>query len=105
MPRAADRFEPPAPAMWTYPLPDGWVAYAGKTDADNDLLSCVFAQKTDYWFHAHALPGSHVILRGSEGSVPSRAILELAAAIAAWHSKARHQGNCRVDCTLAGNVS
>lgn len=91
--------------MWVYPLPQGWVAYAGKTDADNDLLSCSFARKTDYWFHAHAVPGSHVILRGPENCAPDRMLLELAAGIAAWHSKARHSGSCNVDCTLAVNVS
>ena len=97
--------EIPEPKMWTYQLAEGWTAYAGKTDEDNDLLSCHFAHRQDYWFHVSGCPGSHVILRGPEGEEASRELLQTAAAIAAWHSKARNGGNCSVDCTRAMYVS
>ena len=92
---------------WSYVLADGWQAYAGKTAFDNDLLSLEFAQPDDFWFHVHDQPGSHVILRAPEGSQnpPDRALLEQAAAIAAWHSKARGSPRCAVDCTQARHVS
>ncbi len=93
------------PDVWKYTLPGGWEALAGKTGADNDLLSLKTAQANDLWFHVHGLPGSHVILRGPEGAVPDAAIVKQAAAVAAWHSKARNAGIVPVSCTEAKNVS
>ena len=54
---------PPQPDCWRYELPGGFEALAGKTDADNDLLSLRVAAPNDLWFHVHGLPGSHVVLR------------------------------------------
>ena len=93
------------PQFWKYELEGGWTVFAGKTAEDNDLLSLQFAKGTDLWFHVHGQPGSHVILRGPEGEEPSREQREQAAAIAAWHSKARGGGKCTVDMTYARNVS
>lgn len=93
------------PDVWKYALPDGWEALAGKTDADNDLLSLRTARANDLWFHVHGLPGSHVILRGPEGVAADSATIKQAAAIAAWHSKARAAGIVPVSCTEAKNVS
>lgn len=97
---------PPAePRCWVYALANGWQVYAGRTDADNDLLSLHFARPDDYWFHVRSLPGSHVLLRGPAGETPGRELLEQAAAVAAWHSKGRQAGSCQVSCTLARHVS
>ena len=93
------------PDVWKYALPGGWEALAGKTDADNDQLSLRTARANDLWFHVHGLPGSHVILRGSDGETPDTATIKQAAAIAAWHSKARTAGIVPVSCTEAKNVS
>lgn len=78
---------------------------AGRTDADNDALSLKVAAPNDWWFHAHGLPGSHVILRAREGEEPSRETLKEAAAIAAYHSKARAGGVVPVSCTQARFVT
>lgn len=93
------------PDVWKYALPGGWEALAGKTDAANDLLSLKTASANDLWFHVHGLPGSHVLLRGPEGETVSNATIKQAAAIAAWHSKARSAGIVPVACTEAKNVS
>lgn len=86
-------------------MTDGWEALAGKTDADNDLLSLKTARPNDLWFHVHGLPGSHVILRGPEGEQPTNDLIKAAAAVAAWHSKARNAGMVPVSCTEAKHVS
>jgi predicted ribosome quality control (RQC) complex YloA/Tae2 family protein len=78
---------------------------AGKTEAANDRLSLSLARPDDWWFHIRGMPGSHVVLRGSSGSDPDRATRELAAAIAAYHSKARGGGTVAVSCTEARHVS
>ena len=61
---------------------------AGRTDADNEQLSLKLARPKDYWFHIKGMSGSHVILR-VDAEEPDRETLSAAAAIAAWHSKAR----------------
>jgi len=89
------------PDCWKYELPDGFEVLAGKTDADNDILSLKMAKANDLWFHVRGLPGSHVILRHAEGDKPDNATIKQAAAIAAWHSKARNAGTVPVSCTTA----
>jgi len=95
----------PEPDVWTYQLPDGYEVLAGKSNVDNDLLSLKVAKAKDLWFHLHGQPGSHVILRHPEGAQPDNATIKTAAAIAAWHSKARNAGKVPVSYTEAQNVS
>ena len=79
---------------------------AGKTDEDNDRLSIKIAAPRDWWFHVRGMPGSHVLLRANEEvGEPDAATLKAAAAIAAWHSKARGGGMVAVSCTMARYVT
>lgn len=87
-----------------YELPGGWTVFAGAADEDNDYLSTVLAEPDDWWFHADKVPGSHVVLRAREGEEPSRETLRQAAAVAAFHSKARHAGSVPVHCARARYV-
>jgi predicted ribosome quality control (RQC) complex YloA/Tae2 family protein len=88
-----------------YVLADGFEAWAGRTDQDNDLLSIKVARPADWWFHVRGMPGSHVILRAPEDASPGPDLLKTAAAIAAWHSKARGGGTVAVAGTLARHVN
>ncbi|MBP6669630.1 MAG: DUF814 domain-containing protein [Gemmatimonadales bacterium] len=98
--------EAPAPAgVVRYLLPGGWRVFAGKTDAANEELSLRFARPRDLWFHIHGLPGSHVVLQVPEGREPEKRTVELAASVAAYHSKARAAGTVAVSCTEARHVS
>ena len=63
------------------------------------------ARPSDLWFHVRGIPGSHVVLRVPAGVRPDRTTEELAAAIAAFHSKARGGGTVAVSCTEARHVS
>lgn len=99
------RYRPEAPKVWAYTLPGGHRVLAGKTDADNDRLSLKVAGPRDWWFHVRGMPGSHVILITAEGQTPDRATLNRAAAIAAYHSKARGGGVVAVSGTLACHVT
>ena len=96
---------PEPPRMWIYTLPGGHRVMAGKTDADNDRLSLKVAGPNDWWFHVRGMPGSHVVLVAAEGQVPDRNALNQAAAIAAYHSKARGGGVVAVSGTLARHVT
>ena len=89
----------------TYTLPDGWTVLVGRTDADNDYLSFRVARPEDWWFHVRGMPGSHVILQGHPGADADRQTLTRAAAIAAYHSKARNAGVVAVSGTRAREVT
>jgi predicted ribosome quality control (RQC) complex YloA/Tae2 family protein len=88
-----------------YELPGQWIVLAGRSDTDNDELSLGIASQDDWWLHVRGMPGSHVILRGPTGTEPDRETLKRAAAIAAWHSKARNAGVVAVSCTRARYVT
>jgi predicted ribosome quality control (RQC) complex YloA/Tae2 family protein len=93
------------PRVFEYRLPQDWQVLAGRTDEDNDNLSLRMAAPNDWWFHVKGQPGSHVVLRVPSGREPDRRILKQAAAIAAYHSKARHGGVVPVSATRARYVS
>ncbi len=84
---------------------DGWTILAGRTDADNERLSLKIARAADWWFHVRSMPGSHVLLRAREGEEPAKDIIEMAASVAAHHSKARSGGSVAVSCTRGQYVS
>jgi ribosomal quality control pathway NFACT family protein len=91
--------------LLTYTLPGGWQVLVGRTDADNDYLSFRVARPEDWWFHVRGMSGSHVILQGPPGADPDRETLQRAAAIAAYHSKARTAGVVAVSGTPVRDVS
>lgn len=71
---------------------EGYTILVGKGDAENDRLTFGVAEPRDFWLHVSGPAGSHVILRnpGNLGlpELP-RTVVERAAELAAWHSKAR----------------
>ena len=93
------------PRLVEYLLPSGWRVLVGRTDADNDYLSLTLARPDDWWFHVRGVAGGHVILQGPPGEEPDRETLKRAAAIAAYHSKARRAGLVAVSCTRARYVT
>ena len=93
------------PRILFYELPGEWTLLVGASDADNDYLSIEVAQPDDWWFHADKVPGSHVILRAKAEEDPGAETLRQAAAVAAYHSKARNAGTIPVHCTRARYVS
>ena len=100
----SERKSPP-PRVFEYTVLPGWIVLAGRNDTDNDYLSLRMAAPNDWWFHVRGLPGSHVILRVPSGQEPDRNILKMAAAIAAYHSKARQGGIVPVSATRARYVT
>jgi len=75
--------------------------YVGKDSSNNDLLTTKFARQNDFWFHARSVPGSHVVLRveNTKEAVP-KSVLKSAAALAAFHSKAKTASTAPVSYTL-----
>ena len=102
-----DMQKPEKPNFFEYHPAPGWLILAGRNDRDNDYLSLKVAKPQDWWFHVRGLPGSHVVLQATQAKAgePDRRLLEQAAAVAAWHSKARHGGVVAVTACKAGQIS
>src|SRR5262249_42631227 len=69
---------------------DGYEVLVGKGDAENDELTFGAATPEDFWLHGAGVAGSHVVVRNPE-RIPALppAVVERAAELAAWYSKAR----------------
>jgi predicted ribosome quality control (RQC) complex YloA/Tae2 family protein len=85
---------------------DGFEVLVGRADADNDYLTFRVAEPRDVWLHVGGgTPGSHVVIRNPErGEVP-REVIERAAVLAAWYSKARNASRVEVHYCRASDVS
>ena len=76
-----------------YLIENKYKVFIGKDSKSNDLLTTKFAKQNDYWFHARSVSGSHVVLRVDNAKEPMpKNILKKAAALAAFHSKAKTAG-------------
>jgi predicted ribosome quality control (RQC) complex YloA/Tae2 family protein len=76
---------------------EGHDILVGRGARENDELTFEVAAPEDFWLHvAGGVAGSHVVVRNPLGldALPPP-VLERAAALAAWHSKAR--GRARVE--------
>ena len=85
---------------------EGFEILVGKGDADNDRLTFKVASPLDVWLHVAGVPGSHVVVRNPDrlAELP-RAVLERAAELAAFHSKAKHGGKVEVHWCRVADVS
>ncbi|MEB3169002.1 MAG: NFACT RNA binding domain-containing protein, partial [Synechococcaceae cyanobacterium] len=90
--RAAPRSQG-VPQPLELPSPSGLRLQVGRNHRQNDWISLKQARRGDLWFHAQECPGSHVVLKASDGPA-GEADLAAAADLAAHFSRAR--GNARV---------
>jgi predicted ribosome quality control (RQC) complex YloA/Tae2 family protein len=86
---------------------DGFEILVGKGDADNDALTFRVADPHDLWMHVAGSPGSHVVVRNPDRlSELPRSVVQRAAELAAWHSKARGaRGKVEVHVCRVADVS
>ncbi|HKL25922.1 MAG TPA: NFACT RNA binding domain-containing protein [Desulfuromonadales bacterium] len=85
--------------------PSGYALIWGRNPRENDRIRRELAAGEDLWFHAHKLPGSHLLLRraGRSGEVPEEDIL-YAAALAAGYSRGRRDNRVEVMVAHARDV-
>jgi predicted ribosome quality control (RQC) complex YloA/Tae2 family protein len=84
---------------------DGFEVLVGRGDQDNDHLTFDLADPADLWLHvAGGTPGSHVVVRNPDEVAVPRPVIERAAALAAWYSKARSASKVEVHFCRAGDV-
>jgi len=85
---------------------DNFEVLIGKGDADNDALTFKVGNPCDFWLHVASVPGSHVIIRNPDKvSEPPREVIERAAQLAAFYSKAREGGKVEVHFCRVSDVS
>ncbi len=88
-----------------YVSPDGFVVLAGKTAADNDLLTFKLSSPRDFWLHISGDSGSHVIVRNPDGLAKlPRDTARFAAAVAVRHSRAKAGGKVAVHLAKRSDV-
>jgi predicted ribosome quality control (RQC) complex YloA/Tae2 family protein len=85
---------------------EGFAVLVGKGDAENDRLTFEIAEPRDWWLHVAGHSGSHVVVSNPDelDELP-RPVLERAAELAAWHSKARGTGKVEVHVCRVADVS
>jgi len=86
---------------------DGFEILVGKADEDNDALTFGEAEPRDFWLHVAGPAGSHVVVRNPDNleELP-RPVLERAAELAAFYSKARDaRGKVEVHVCRVADVS
>ena len=74
----------------------GALIYVGKNNLQNENLTLKFANKNDVFFHAQDVPGSHVILRGSNLTEDD---YKIAGFLAGYYSYFKNEGYANVDYT------
>ena len=101
-PRGKKAVHKPQP---THLFIDGYELYIGKNNHQNDYVTQKLGRNADLWLHTKDIHGAHIIIkahRSYDGF--SDAIIEKAAELAAWFSKARYSAKVPVDVTLRKNV-
>ena len=86
-----------------FQLSDGFVAYVGRNNMQNDELTLRQSRSNDLWFHTKFIHGSHTVIK-TDGRMPSDDVIVEAAKICAYYSKARNSANVPVDYTIIKNV-
>ncbi len=78
--------------------PKGWEVVVGKNAMGNDEMLKNVGRASDTWLHARGVPGSHVLLRRSDGepAAPDEEALAQAAAFAAYFSRGRTDSKLQV---------
>ncbi|MCL4877357.1 MAG: NFACT family protein [Anaerolineae bacterium] len=69
---------------------DGTVIWIGRNSRQNEEVTFTKGANEDIWMHARGVPGSHVVVKAG-GRKVSDAVLQEAAAYAAYYSKARSE--------------
>lgn len=85
---------------------EGFAILVGKGARENDRLTFRVAEPNDLWLHASGYAGSHVVVRNPD-RLPAlpREVVECAAQLAAFHSKAREaRGKVEVHLCRASDV-
>jgi len=77
-----------APNPLSLTSPNGLEVQVGRNHRQNEWISLRKSRSGDMWFHAQESPGSHVVLKSSNG-IAEEADIQMAADLAAFFSRAK----------------
>jgi len=88
---------PPEKQLYQAVSPSGMKLFWGKNSRTNDYVSRRLTGADDLWFHAHRMPGCHLVMKcaGRREDVPEEDIL-FAASFAAGYAKGKDAGKVEV---------
>jgi predicted ribosome quality control (RQC) complex YloA/Tae2 family protein len=87
-------------------LVEGHEVLVGRGAVENDQLTFKVAAPRDLWLHVGGgTPGSHVVIRNPDNVTLPKAVIERAAELCAWFSKARNAGWLEVHVCRVADVS
>ena len=83
--------------------PNGWEVIWGRNNKTNDYVSKTLLKTRDLWFHAHKIPGCHLIIKSDGAEVPLEDLM-FAASLCAGHSRAAKDSRVEVMVTEGKHV-
>ena len=84
--------------------PANFEIVVGRNARQNELVTFKISAPDDLWLHVRGLPGAHVVIR-RRGGIPDDEVVEVAAQLAAYYSKARGEQGVAVMVTQPRFVS
>ncbi len=82
---------------------DGFCVLVGKNNMQNDLLTVKISRKNDIWLHTKSHHSSHVLIQSGGRQVPD-SVIEFAARLCAYYSRAKNDLKVEVDYCPVQNV-
>jgi predicted ribosome quality control (RQC) complex YloA/Tae2 family protein len=83
----------------------GHAILVGRNNVGNDRIVKELSAPDDLWLHAQGIPGSHVLVKRPAGKEVPKEVIEEAARLAVFHSKAKGSQNVPVFLAEARHVS
>jgi predicted ribosome quality control (RQC) complex YloA/Tae2 family protein len=75
---------------------EGYKILIGKNAKNNEIVTFQLAKKDDIWLHARNVAGSHVVIKKKNTQSIPKIVIERAAEMAAFYSKAKNENLCPV---------
>lgn len=82
---------------------EGFTVYVGRNNLQNDYVTVKLSRKNDIWLHTKNVHSSHVLI-SCGGVTPPDGVIERAARLCAYYSKAKDDLKVEVDYCPVGNV-
>jgi predicted ribosome quality control (RQC) complex YloA/Tae2 family protein len=83
----------------------GHAILVGRNNVGNDRIVKELSAPDDLWLHAQGIPGSHVLVKRAAGKEVPKEVIEEAARLAVFHSRAKGSQNVPVFLAEARHVS
>lgn len=82
---------------------DGYTILVGKNNMQNDFITIKMSRKNDIWLHTKNVHSSHVLIKANGTAVPDH-VIEYAASLCAFYSRAKDDLKVEVDYCPVQNV-